>query len=88
MFEGDYCGFPAVPVNGAVKMINATEYEYSCYDGFQYSGAHRITCDPKTGQWNPLPTCSSNIPFAYIFGAAGAMIALILVLLTILLIKR
>ena len=88
MFEDDYCGFPAVPVNGSVKMINATEYEYSCYDGIQYNGANRSNCDPKTGQWNPLPTCPSNIPLAYIFGPGGAMIALILVLLTILLIKR
>ena len=57
IFEDDYCGFPAVPVNGSVKMINATEYENSCYDGFQYNGAHRSTCDPKTGQWTPPPTC-------------------------------
>ena len=57
VFTGDYCGFPAVPINGKIKYASATECDYECSNGFVLTGGNKSTCNPETGQWSPLPVC-------------------------------
>ena len=61
----DYCGSPAVPINGVAlqereDMSSPHRFRYECYNGSVLQGKPYVYCYPATGKWTHIPTCKSE----------------------------